>query len=121
MYLYWVETEDHAEDWFVVANDEEEAAIFHEDAEGYDPGDAFAEMIKAIPDGIKVDTGWPSDEVLLACGATFLSQGPTRIVDIDNRRFCEGLMESEIRRLDDDMAEERGEGRPNKTDSTLEH
>jgi hypothetical protein len=117
MNLYWVTTEDHAEDWFVVANDEEEAAIFHEDAEGYDPGDAFAEITTAIPDGITVDTGWPSDEVLLACGATFIAQGSTRIVDIDNRRFCEGLLESEIRRLD----EEIGEGHFNNTDKITEH
>jgi hypothetical protein len=33
MNLCWVTTEDHAEDWLIVANDEEEAAIFHEDAE----------------------------------------------------------------------------------------
>jgi hypothetical protein len=121
MNLYWVETEDHAEDWFVVANDAEEAATLHEDFEGYAPGDAFAEMITAIPEGITVNTGWPSDEVLLACGATFISQGPTRIVDINNRRFCEGLMESTIRSLDDDRLEEIGKGRPNKTDREMEH
>ena len=39
--LHWVTTEDHAEVWFVVANDAEEAATFHEEAEGYAPGDAL--------------------------------------------------------------------------------
>jgi len=34
MNLYWVTTEDHAEDWFVVANNAKEAATFHEDVEG---------------------------------------------------------------------------------------
>jgi len=45
MNLYWVTTEDHAEDWFIVANNPQEAATFHEEMEGYDPGDATAEMI----------------------------------------------------------------------------
>jgi hypothetical protein len=49
MNLYWVTTEDHAEDWFIVAHNGKEAATFHEDAEGYDLGDATAEMILEIP------------------------------------------------------------------------
>jgi hypothetical protein len=85
MYLYRVETEDHAEDWFVVANNADETATFHEDAEGYDPGDAFAELITAIPEGIVVVTGWTSDEILKSCGATYLSEGATRIVEIGDR------------------------------------
>jgi hypothetical protein len=32
MRLYWVTTEDHDEDWFVVAPNEVEACMFHEDA-----------------------------------------------------------------------------------------
>jgi len=31
MKLYWVTTEDHEEDWFVVAISAKEAAKFHED------------------------------------------------------------------------------------------
>jgi len=50
MNLYWVTTEDHAEDWFVLANSAEEAAIFHEDTEGYANWDTMAEMILKIPD-----------------------------------------------------------------------
>ena len=37
MKLYWVTTEYHSEDCFVVANSPEEAATFHKDAEGYMP------------------------------------------------------------------------------------
>lgn len=121
MKLYWVTTEDHAEDWFVVANNLEEAANFHEDAEGYAPGDATAEMIQEIPDGVTANSGWPSDEVLRACGANFLSEAPTRVVEIGNRRFCEGLLESTIRTLDDDMFEAIGEGRPNKAEKSTKH
>lgn len=121
MNLYWVTTEDHEEDWFVVANNEKEASIFHEDVEGYSPGDATAEMIVKIPDGVKVNTGWPSDEVLKSCGANFLTTGLTRVVEIGNRRFCEGLMESTLRSLNDDMFEALGGERLNKTPRSTEH
>lgn len=121
MNLYWVTTEDHAEDWFVVANNADEASTFHEDAEGYTPGDAIAEMILKIPDGVTVNTGWPSDEILRSCGAIFLAEAPTRVVEIGNRRFCEGLMESTLRTLNDDMFEALGEGRLNKTPRSTEH
>ena len=119
--LYWVTTEDHDEDWFVVARSAKEAAKFHEDVEGYNPGDATAEMIMDIPEGISVRTGWPSDEVLQSCGASIVSDGPARVVRISGRTFSEGLMESLIRELDDDRFEAVGEGRLNKTEKISEH
>lgn len=33
MYLYWVTTEDHAEDWFIEASNAKDATRFHEDFE----------------------------------------------------------------------------------------
>ena len=121
MNLYWVTTEDHAEDWFVIASSSQKAASFHENAEGYDIGDATAELVTEIPDGVKVDPGWPSDDVLKACGATIVSHGPARVVKIGERTFSEGLMEATIRSASDDMAEALGKGRPNKTSSELKH
>ena len=78
--LYWVTTDDHTEDWFVVANSAEEAAIFHEDAEGYARRDTTVEMVLEIPDRVAANAGWPSDDVLKSCGAKFLSEAPTRVV-----------------------------------------
>ncbi|MEJ2724476.1 MAG: hypothetical protein P8175_07490 [Deltaproteobacteria bacterium] len=121
MKLYWITTEDHAEDWFVVAHGAKEAVTFHEDVEGYEPGEATAEMVKEIPDEIAADVGWPSDEVLRSCGANLLAQGPARIVEIAGRKFCEGLMESTLRTLDDDLSEAHGKGRPNKTKKPTKH
>ena len=54
MRLYWATTEDHSEDWFIVAGSAAEAAKFHEHLEGYDDGDAEAEWVLDIPDGIAV-------------------------------------------------------------------
>jgi hypothetical protein len=78
-------------------------------------------MIREVPDEISTDIGWPSDEVLTRCGARILAEGSPRVVEIGNRRFCEGLMESIIRTLDDEMFEALGEGRPNKTNKSTEH
>lgn len=35
---------------------------------------------------------------------------PTRVVKIEDRTFCEGLLESEIREVDDIIREALGEG-----------
>ena len=121
MNLYWVTTEDHEEDWFIVAKNAKQAAALHEDQEGYDYGDATAEMVVKIPDDIKVQLGWPPDEVLKSCGATILVNGLARVVEIAGRRFCEGLMESILRSIDDDILEAHGKGRPNKTEKPTEH
>ena len=78
MKLYWVTTEDHDEDWFIVASSSEEASKYHEDMEGYDPGDAMAEEILVISESVSAETGWPSDELLLAVGAKFLHNDQLR-------------------------------------------
>ena len=121
MNLYWVTTEDHAEDWFVVAINAKEATTFHEDVEGYEPGDATAEMVMEIPNEIKTDIGWPSDEVLRSCGTKILAEESPCIVEIGNRRFCKGLMESIIRIADDTKSETIGKGRPNETKKSNIH
>ena len=121
MNLYWVTTSDHDEDWFIVADTAEEAASFHEDMEGYNPGDATAEMIIEIPDGFPVETDWPSDDVLKACGALIVVDGSTRVVKIGDRTFCEGLLESEIRRVDDKIREALGEDPLKESHKTTEH
>ena len=120
MNLYWVTTPDHEEDWFIIADTPQEAATFHEDAEGYDVGDATAEQIMEVPSGVMADPGWPTHKVLEACGARIVVDGPTRVIRIGDRTFCEGLMESEIRALDDVMREAYGEGIPDDNPREIE-
>ena len=106
--LYWCETDDHDEDWFVVARNVAEAKRFHERAEGYDKGDARAELVCSLPASDQRDTyqtvGWPSKETLIACGAEFLPNIPqdganelreymgsgARVVRIKGRVYGEG-------------------------------
>jgi hypothetical protein len=81
-FLYWCTTEDGDEDWFVVADSARAARRYHEQAEGYERGDARAERVAALPaelvrDGSWIDPdaenatahpGWPSEALLRACG-----------------------------------------------------
>jgi|HubBroStandDraft_1064217.scaffolds.fasta_scaffold295272_1 hypothetical protein len=86
--LYWCKTPDGDEDWFVVSNTARDASRFHEDEEGYERGDARAERIVVLPaelhasggwkDGptgrISGDAGWPSDDLIVACGGEIARQ-----------------------------------------------
>lgn len=119
MKLYWVETDDHAEDWFVVAASAEEAVDFHEVVEGYDVGDAWATCVCAVPAHAK--TGWPSTTLLESLGATIIRAQTPRVVDLLGRKYCEGALEYEVRQVDDALFEARGQGRPNRTNPRTTH
>jgi hypothetical protein len=43
--LYWVTTQDHAEDWFIFAGSDLQARSYHEHYEGYGKGDASSRLI----------------------------------------------------------------------------
>lgn len=128
MQLYWVTTEDHCEDWFIIASSEAEAARWFEHNEGYEKGDATAQCVLDIPAGIPLEgsddeygdswPGWPSADTLIALGAIFISHDSPRIVEISGRRFCEGLLDEIIRGFDDDKFESLGQGRPNGTNNS---
>jgi len=115
MNLYWVTTDDHHEDWFIVASSSEEASKYHEDMEGYNPGDAVAEKILSIPEDIDAETGWASEELLIAVGAKFIVNEQSRIVEIEGREFYEGILDAVMNEINDDLFEERGDKRLNKT------
>ena len=92
MKLYWVTTADHDEDWFVVAGSAKEAAQFHESEEGYNPGDAWAEVVEVIPKGVDAELGWPPEELLQALGVRYLNEDTPRVVEIGGRKYCEGML-----------------------------
>lgn len=104
--LYWCETDEHDEDWFVVARDAVEASKFHEAEEGYDEDDARAEFVCVLPPSEQTfdGPGWPDKSTLGACGAEFLPNAPqdggnelrshlgsgARVVRLRGRIFAEG-------------------------------
>ncbi len=115
MKMYWVETADRAEDWFVVARSKRGAARWHEKAEGYASGDAVATLVLPIPSDLEAPEGWPSHELLEACGAKFQRSETPRVVDIQGTQYVEGYLELEIRQLADETFEALGKGRANET------
>jgi hypothetical protein len=82
--LYWCETEDHDEDWFIVAKSKREACRCHEGMEGYWVGDAWATYVCTVPEDIaqsmNVSTGWPKHELIEACGGEFIKDGEMKTV-----------------------------------------
>lgn len=121
MNLYWVTTEDHDEDWFIIAPSLKAAAIIHEQNEGYNPGDAKAKKVLNIPDHLDAEPGWPSKELLLALGARYISHDEPRVVEIAGQRYCEGILQAFITELCDDYFELRGDERLNKTNKSTRH
>ena len=112
--LFWVETQDHSEDWFIVAHDRFEAEMAHEVAEGYNDGDACARFIRSLPPGTE-DQMYPSFETLEACGETVVRRDDPRVVEFDGVYYTEGPLEYAINKATDDAKEARGLGRPNRT------
>lgn len=99
--LYWVETDDHDEDWFIIAEDEEGAASIHEGTEGYGEGDAEATLVCELPAELDAEPGWPSLELLEACSARIIRRETPRVVELGGRHYCEGMLEHELNRLNE--------------------
>lgn len=73
--LYWCETDDHYEDWFVIARDDEDAEEFFTDSEGYGEDEAIATLVCVLPaseQGRYDGASWPKDDTLIACGGEVL-------------------------------------------------
>jgi hypothetical protein len=90
--LYWCETADHDEDWFVVARSARCARCVLDRDEGYAPGDATAERVCTVPaDHPDAQRGWPSNALIRACGGVLLkSPNGVRLVRLGDRVFGEG-------------------------------
>lgn len=114
--LYWCETPDHDEDWFVIARTAREARRFFGNYEGYDTGDAEASRICGIPEGASVtEPCWALEDILIRCGAKILRADEPRLVEIQGIRYEEGTLEALIMKLHDDAFQAHGQGRPNGT------
>jgi hypothetical protein len=114
--LYWAWTEDHDEDWFIVASSARQARSTHEGLEGYATGDASVRLVCRLPPACQdAEIGWPSDEVVRACGGVFLRDEQPRVVKIGDETFAEGILDAKIVQIYDDMFEARGQPRLNGT------
>jgi hypothetical protein len=116
MKLYWVETIDHGEDWFIAATDENHATKIFSEELGFDivADKVCAQFICDFPNSEKpVEPGFCDNDDILRCGGEFIDfhdqdllahvtpeflhqvAGETRIV-----RFAQGVfMEGNILRV----------------------
>jgi hypothetical protein len=115
--VYWCETDDHHEDWFVVARRAAEAVRFFRAYEGYGDAHVRAELAMVLPTGCQDDRlrGWPARELLEAGGARIVRWETPRVVERGGRRWVEGMLEHQVLLVTDDLFERRGRGRPNGT------
>ena len=111
MNLYWLESDDHSEDWFVAAKSEVDAIDFYACEMGYDVIDDVlsAQFVCMIPYYESLlDTTFASENLIKDCGGEIifyidpeirkvytdaqlaLLGSETRIVKIDNKTYIEG-------------------------------
>ena len=71
MNLYWVNSLDHGEDWFVAAHNAKEAIDFFADDNGYDAIDdeVSALLVCEIPkESAPQEVKWANEAIIQACG-----------------------------------------------------
>jgi hypothetical protein len=116
--LYWVTTEDHDEDWFILARTGRAAECYHIEYEGYEPGDARAELI-LLAGTVPIPGPIPRHaqlEDLQRFGFEILNPDPNgRCARRNGRTFLEGHPESMVAEVRDDAEEALGQGRPSGT------
>lgn len=69
------------------------------------------DFLSPIPENFSAETGWPDDELLLTVGAKFIGKNPSRVVEINGRKFCEGLLEGFLNEIEDNAFEKIGHER----------
>ena len=113
--LYWVTTDDHDEDWFILAKTARAAESYHVEYEGYEAGGAQAELILRRAAG-QISGSVPRHAQLTdlrKLGFEVLNPDPNgRIVRLGGRTFVEGHLESLVAEASDNTWEALGEGRP---------
>ena len=111
--LYWVTTDDHDEDWFILATTGRTAESYHIRYEGYEPGEARAELI--LPVGTDPIPGTiprhAQLEDLQMLGFEILNPDPNgRCVRRNGRTFLEGHLESMVAEVRNDTLKAIGKG-----------
>ncbi len=111
MKVYWVESHDHCEDWFIAAPDKKEATVIFASDMGYDQlkDKVIATHICDIPSHLEVNIpGFVDNFIITECGGEFIEfhdldimeyvhdetlrsvAGETRIVRFNNKVYMEG-------------------------------
>jgi hypothetical protein len=75
MNIYWLDSLDHGEDWFVAANNMREAMALFADDMGYDlvEDEVRAREVCAVPEEVTIaQTQFLDEDQITACGGKFI-------------------------------------------------
>lgn len=111
MNIYWVESLDHCEDWFIAALDNQQACDLFAETNGYEitEDQVFATHICPLPDNVTfIKPDYLDNDSIIACGGEFIEfhdedllahvpkefielvSGETRIVRLGKKVYMEG-------------------------------
>lgn len=91
--LFWTTTKLNEEDWFIIADNEQEACTYHEDHEGFERGVAKAKIIQNVDKDYESKKTYHAQlDMLSDMGFLIISRGPNRIVSKDGRIYQEGTV-----------------------------
>lgn len=96
--LYWVTTEEHTEDWFVVATSARRARAEFEDYSGFDRGDAQSELVCQVPTELvktlhpEVVATMADLDLVQAVGGVVVARMPS-VVRFGEREYVQGPMD----------------------------
>ncbi len=92
--LYWISTDDHDEDWFVISSSRKGAINFFRGSEGYCEDDKIkAEYICRTPRIYEHGSHYGQIDMLKEMKFKIIDECPTRLVWGKGRLFCEGYYE----------------------------
>lgn len=96
MKLFWLETADHCNDWFIIAPQKQDAVQWFADAEGYAEYEVAASWVCDLPQGGDFATGWPHQRMFDVLNAHIEIEEGARVVRIAGKTYKEGIEDSII-------------------------
>jgi hypothetical protein len=104
MNIYWLDSLDHGEDWFVAANNMREAMAFFADDMGYDlvEDEVRATEVCAVPEEVTIAQAQFLDEdQITACGGKFIHYDDKDLLVLVDQALLDSLgVETRIVRFD---------------------
>ena len=94
MNIYWLDSLDHGEDWFVAANNMREAMAFFADDMGYDlvEDEVRAMEVCAVPKEVTIaQTQFLDDDQITACGGNFIHYDDRDLLKVVDQALLDSL------------------------------
>ena len=94
MNIYWLDSLDHGEDWFVAANNMREAMAFFADDLGYDlvEDEIRATEVFAVPEDVSIaQTQFLDEDQITACGGQLVHYDDKDLLELVDQAVLDSL------------------------------